>query len=667
MADVLDIEDIKKDWERATEGLASWRSEARESYDFAASHQWTEADVAKLEEEERPAVTFDRIGVFIDAVCGMEINNRQAIKYLPVEMGDAALNDTLTDAAKYYENDCGAEDEDSEAVRDAVICGVGVTEMLMDHERHQDGAPITVRRDPMLSWYDPNASRRNMKDMRFFFYGDWMDRDDAEERWPDAIFSGDEPAGSKAKPGLADRAFLYEEDDSPDTPHEGQVFILHYQCWRKEEIYRLRDPDTGKLVDFPKAKFSAAKKFFAERFGNDPVEGQDYVKARKKVYYRAFVSGDDILEQDRLPTDAFTFNFLTFKRDRNNRVWYGLVRTMKDPQRWANKWLSQVLAIVNANAKGGAFVETGALADPRKAEEDWATAAPLIQLKEGGIGKIKERQSAPYPSGLDRLMQFAFNALPMVSGLNLEAIGLADREQAGVVEAQRKQSAYQLLAPLFAAVREYRKARGKLMLKFLKFVPQGTLIRIIGPTGEQWVPFVYQDIQYDVKVDQAPDSPDYKEKVWQALGQIIPAMMKAGYPIPPEVLQYSPLPTDIANNWISWIKAKGWIPPEMQKKIQDMQQSMQQLGEENAKLKQENMAMQVDRAVEWAKLSTRAQEAGDKNAVKIYQAQLDAMANHFASQTKALSDRIDSAVGLRTAEINAMAKMHKTKPSGPPQ
>lgn len=655
----LDIDEIRKDWERATEGLASWRSEARESYDFASSHQWTEDDIARLEAEERPAVTFDRIGVFVDAVCGMEINNRQEIKYLPVEMGDVHLNETLTQAAKYYENDCGAEDEDSEAVRDAVTCGVGVTEMLMEHEKHPDGAPATYRRDPLLCWFDPNAVRRNLKDARFLFYGVWMDRDEAEERWPDAVFSGEPPPGSVNKAGLADRAFLYEGDDGPEDEHEGQVFILHYQCWKKQDIYRLRDPDSGKLVDFPKSKFSAAKKFFVERLGQDPIEGQDFVKSRKKVYYRAFVSGDEILEQDMLPSDAFTFNFITFKRDRNNRMWYGIVRTMKDPQRWANKWLSQILAIVNANAKGGAFVETGALADPRKAEEDWATAAPLIQLKEGGIGKIKERTPAAYPSGLDRLTQLAFNALPLVSGLNLEALGLADREQAGILETQRKQSAYQILAPLFAAVREYRKSRGKLLLKFLKFIPQGTLVRIIGPEGEQWVPFVYQDTQYDVKVDQAPDSPDYKQKVWDAMGQIIPAMMKAGYPIPPELLLYSPLPATVSEKWVGWIKQQGWMPPEVQKQVQEMQQNLQQLGQENQQLKQQNMMLQLDHSVEMNKLQGRMQESGAKNAVKVYQAELAAMSDQHTAMIKAVSDRLGSAVDLRRAEIEALSKSVK--------
>lgn len=655
----IDIESIKSDWNRATKGLAAWRTEAKDSYDFAASRQWDPDDVAKLEEEERPAVTFDRIGVFVDAVCGMEINNRQAIKYFPVERGDIRVNDMLTQAVKFYENDCGAEDEDSEAVRDTVICGIGVTETILDYEKNPDGAPIVVRRDPLNTWFDPDAIRRNLEDRRFQFYGDWMPLKEAEERWPKGSFSSEYPGESNPN-HVADKAFLYREDASSDD-RDGQVFILHYQCWKRKEIYRLKDPQSGQVLEFSKGKFKAAKELFAQTYGIEPEEGKDYVKQQKKVYYRTFLSSlneDGILEQDVLPTDAFTFNFLTFKRDRNKRCWYGLLRVMKDPQRWANKWLSQILHIVNTNAKGGAFVESGALVDPRKAEDQWATSNPLILLKEGGIDKIRERQQAQYPSGLDRLMQFAFNALPMVSGMNLEVLGLADREQAGVVETQRRQSAFSLLAPLFAAIREYRRSRGKLMLKFLKFIPDGTLVRIVGERGEQWVPLAKDQLSmtYDVKVDQAPDSPDYKKQIWEAMMQIIPAMMKAGYPIPPEVLLNSPLPPDVAEEWVQWIKNSGWLPPEHQQQMQQMQEQMQSLGSENMKLKEENMMMRLDHTVDISKLQLKQEESQEKNAVKVYQAQLAAMTAKIDSEVKAQSEALKAVQKASKDEMDARLK-----------
>lgn len=662
----LEIEDIRADWKLATEGLAQWRTEARDSYDFTASHQWEADDLAKLEEQERPAVTFDRIGVFVDAVCGMEINNRQAIKYLPVERGDVHVNDLLTQAVKYFENDCGAEDEDSEAVRDTVVCGVGVTETVLSTERHADGAPCVSRRDPLSVWFDPNADKRNLSDARFVFHGDWVPLEEAQTRWPDGSFSGEAPSDVRGRTDhIADKAFEYREDAQIDQ-RDGQVFVLHYQCFKREEVFRLREPESGKVIDFSKQKFTAAKRLFKERYGRDPVEATkkdsngDFVKSTKKAYYRAFVSGSDILEQDKLPTEDFTFKFLTFKRDRNKRMWYGLVRVMKDPQRWANKWLSQILHIVNTNAKGGAFVETGALKDPRSAEELWAQANPLILLKEGGINKIRERTQSQYPNGLDRLMQFAFNALPMVSGINLEVLGLADREQAGVLESQRRQSAFTILAPLFAAIREYRRARGRLMLAFLKFIPQGTLIRIVGKTGEQWVPFVYEDTEYDVKIDQAPDSPDYKKSIWESLQQILPAMMKAGYPIPPEILLNSPLPTDIAEEWVGWIKQQGWMPPAQQQQMQQMQEQLKGLGQENMQLKEQNMGMRLDHTVNMLKIQQRGAADEKKASVKEAAIAAESFNKQLEVMVNAAVKRFEIGVNASVSQIANSIDAHKT-------
>jgi len=79
---------------------------------------------------------------------------------------------------------------------------------------------------------------------------------------------------------------------------------------------------------------------------------------------------------------------------------------MKDPQRWANKFLAQIMHIINTNAKGGLLAEEGAFIDPKKAEENWADPAAVVMLKNGGLGKVKERTAGAYPTGLDKLLQF---------------------------------------------------------------------------------------------------------------------------------------------------------------------------------------------------------------------------------------------------------------------
>ena len=86
----------------------------------------------------------------------------------------------------------------------------------------------------------------------------------------------------------------------------------------------------------------------------------------------------------------------------------GLIKTMRDPQMWANKWLSQTLHILNTTAKGGIVAEEDAFADMTEAEEKWAQPDTIVWSAPGSLsgGNPKNHEEAgrrphPKPSGPD--------------------------------------------------------------------------------------------------------------------------------------------------------------------------------------------------------------------------------------------------------------------------
>jgi hypothetical protein len=346
------------------------------------------------------------------------------------------------------------------------------------------------------------------------------------------------------RPQNADLQFLYKDTDGDFEKHKDQSMVVQYQCYWREPYYRVLDPQSGQLVDFDKAKFTKVRKAYKDATGQD----LKFVKQMKRVYYRGFYCGRTELEYGKSPCqDGFTFKFITCKRDRNRKMWYGIVRAMMDPQRWANKWLSQILHIINTNAKGGAFVETNALKDPRKAEEQWAASNPLIELNEGGINKIKERTPAQTPNGLDKLMGFAFDSLPYVSGINLEALGspTASRRACWKRSAGRPHTASsrrsstrcactaragQAAAVLHPRVHFRRAPDSRHRAERAEAIPAARQ----GPEDGQ---------QYDIVIDQSPTSPDFREKSWDALKEILPVMMKEGIPLPPSAFDAMPIPS----------------------------------------------------------------------------------------------------------------------------
>jgi hypothetical protein len=90
----------------------------------------------------------------------------------------------------------------------------------------------------------------------------------------------------------------------------------------------------------------------------------------RKVYKRAFL-GNELLQKGDAPIKGrFSWACITGELDRNKGHWFGLIKTMRDPQMWANKWLSQTLHILNTTAKGGIVAEEDPFADMTKAAEE---------------------------------------------------------------------------------------------------------------------------------------------------------------------------------------------------------------------------------------------------------------------------------------------------------
>lgn len=588
------LETIKERFKRAQDHSANWRKIAREDYDFVAGEQWDDEDKQLLREQLRPVITFNRTGPIVEAVAGSEINNRQEAQYIPRTLDDAGVNEVLTEAARWVRDLCDAEDEESDAFMDTLTCGMGWTETRMDYEEDLDGEIKIDRVDPLEMWWDPDAKKRNLSDIRWVMRVKRITKEDLEAMWPgkadEVIQSGpwdkatDEATGFEANANSPDEYMETDYEEWDNTPDKKKLRVVEYQWWERESVYRVAAGD--QVVEFDKERFDRLK----DRFD---IEGIKYLKQTKRVYKRAFVAGSVILEEGPGPCETdFTFTSITGKRDRNKNTWYGLVRAMRDPQKWANKFYSQILHVINSNAKGGIVAEKDAFENVRDVEKKWARSDSIIWAKPGAVrhGAFAPKPTVPYPTGLDRLMEFAVDAHYTVTGVNLEMLGMADRNQPGVLEYQRKQAGLTILAVLFNSLRRYRKSQGRVMLYFIReYISDGRLIRITGPEGAKYIQLLKNDdtIKYDVIVDEAATSPNQKERVFQIMTQILPMIMKTGVPIPPEILDYAPLPQSLVTKWKQQIQQGG--------DDEQLKQQVQQLTEENARLKmsQETKVMQA--------------------------------------------------------------------------
>jgi hypothetical protein len=539
---------------------SEWRKQAREDYDFFASNQWDDDDKAKLAEEQRPAVVFNRIARTVNAVVGLEKQNRQEVRFLPREIDDSGFGEYFSSAAKWVRDQCDAEDEESETFEDSIVCGIGWTETRMDYETDADGMICEDRIDPLEMLVDPNAKKRNFSDSKWRARILELTRQEIKEIWPDKMEDISPSTfwqDSMNDPHDSTNAWKYENDQSDKLSKPGKYSIAQYQCVKRKPYYKVLS-DSGEFMELDPEKFKKLQPYIK-------AKQLKYVKLIKKVYYQAFVCGNKLLEYHQLGCEHFTLNAVTGLRDRNKNIYFGLVTLMKDPQRWANKWLSQIQHILNTGAKTGLIVEEGAITNPQKFERDYAKPGSINSVTPGALrdGKIKEKEAPRYPEGIDRLLQYALSSIQDVPGVNLEMIGMADRDQAFSLEESRKKAGITVLATFFDSLRRFRKQQGRVLAYFIReYIADGRLIRILGEQGAQYVPLIKDKLAftYDIIVDDAPNSPNMKEKVFNVLSGLLPMLLQAGIPVPPDVLDYSPLPDGLIQKWKQMIAASSEDP-----------------------------------------------------------------------------------------------------------
>ena len=522
--------DLEKHW-------GDWVEEAKECYRFVAGHQYAKDELDKLRSQNKPTAVFNRIGPIIDAVVGAEIAGRQEIKFYPREVGDSGVNELLSRGAEWIRDQGEAESEESVAFRDTFVCGCGWIETVLSYDDDPNGEVIFNRLEPWDVLADPASTKPNFTDARYIRRQKTYSKEEFLELWPGETGVFDDEAELASYTSDPRRA--YERDEDEKSNRADQVTVSMYQWYETETIVLIPSPDGLDLIPVPYEEYEMME---------DAPEGQT---VRRKRYRYAMTTGHRLLEQGELQQRKFTIKGITGKRDEEKGTYYGLVRSMKDPQVWANSFFNMILHIIRTNAKGGLVVEEGAVEDIREFEKSWARSDSITKVSTGALqqGRIQPKSGPPYPNAIENLLERAVEAIREVSGVNAEILGLADREQPGVLEQQRKQAVYGILAPFFESFRRYRKQQGELLLDYMRRM-QGQLVRVTTGTGvERYVPLIMDQnvTKFDVIVDQAPAGPNQKMQTFQVIQAMLPILRDAELPMDVwvELLRFSPLPESL--------------------------------------------------------------------------------------------------------------------------
>ena len=540
---MADIEEFKTLFEADRDHSSKWRQNAYEDFEFVAGRQWDDEELAYLREQKRPTIVFNRVNPVLQAVAGSEIKNREEVRFFPVEEGDIKAADIFGQVAEWFRQKADADSVESDAFFDALVCGMGWTYTRINYEDDPDGTPSMEHIDPLEMVWDRNARKKCLSDATRFWHVRTMTLAEAKRLFPDAEprlldaswadLSYSRPSDREEKykeEAFTDRDYL-EPEDAIDPLRT--VTIVHLEIKEYRNEWRVFLPGSNEPLWLDDEKYESLREKFPEIRG---------VKQRRAVWKKYFLGGD-ILDEIELVTSGSGFQCITGYRDHNKGTWFGLLHFMRDPQKWANKWLSQILHILNTMAKGGVIVEKGAIDNPREFLYSWAKSDEVTFVDD--IQGVQPKPMQSVPSQLFTLMQYAVNSISEVSGVNPEALGQRAAIQPIGLEQERKETALTILSNLFDSLRLYRRRQGSVMFDLIRnFLADGRLIRVVGEGGAQFIPLAIDaDKKYDIYVDEAPQSPYIKEKVWSFIAPMITQ-------IPPQItaqlLDFAPIPTSVA-------------------------------------------------------------------------------------------------------------------------
>lgn len=542
--------------------LDEQHTEARNNYAFhagdAMAYTATVTDKAR-----RSMVIFNKVKPYIDAVVGFMVQLRRKPQY-QARMFDnqqqQELSTYLNGVSDYARENANMDQIESHQDRDMLIAGYGAVDVNILYEENPDGEIKGENIQFNDVFWDPQARESNLLDSRWVYRRKKFNRDEAVKRFPGTqpddfeSYKGDETSYTyNPDGGLYDKiAFGY------GSTEEDLVQVYYYQYWELETYYRARnplfeledpflvnqlaqvmelmrmrreeeaspemvedyfefDPFAEYLVMTPSIRKDMQAVF--ERFGLADIEYQRHLK---KEYYTAIITSDNILMKFRSPDQqGFTIKFKTGDYDYENKRWFGMVDALKEPSRYANKSLTEMLYVIASNSKGGVMYEESSVEDFARFEQQWATTKAAIRVNDGALqkGSIQPKAQASLPSGYENIFTISNDAMGEVTGINKEFLGNAQSSQvSALLESQRINQVVSTLGCYFDAITLYQKERARQNITFLRILAEnseGRLIKIIGEDGAARFEVLASDKlaeEYDVDIGEAPTSATQKQE-----------------------------------------------------------------------------------------------------------------------------------------------------------
>lgn len=621
---------FEKDLRTTKSGLSNQYKEAEECMAFYAGDHMRYRDYFNFN-TGRPSgkmkeVQFNRVKPYVNSVVGFFAQIRGKAQYNavnPNQEEQRMYSEYLNSASDYVRDNANSAQIETMQDKDLLVCGYGATDTCAtisegEATRDPNGEILQERIHPLQVGWDPEATDPNLLDSKWAYRVKEYYVEEAE-----MLFNAEEQDFELSEAESGPYSFLPGGGIQDKIAYEYADFqrrmvrVYFYQWYEVEDFYRIENPvyraltqeaqeallnafliiennvedelfkfdPRSELLVITKDNKSEIKKIFDEF----EIPFKPF-KQKRKVYYTAIISGKRVFDFFKSPSQqGFSIKFKTGDRDEVKKIWTGMVSSMKDPVRYYNKSLTQLMIIIAYNSKGGVLIEEGATDNIQDFERRYSLTDAVIQVNEGAIsgGKIKDKIVPKVPNGYEDILAISDRAISQVTGLDETFFGVSGGgNETAMLQRQRIKQASTILAVYLDNIMLYQKEQARLMLSFIRLLAdtsKGKIFTVYDDNGNMIVEKLSPDFlvdEYHIKISDAPETPVQKEYYTELLMSVAQTMQAVGNPKASDVLaaavKYMPLPERDKMDVIEAVKSESVDPRVVQQLQQQIQQLMSQ-------------------------------------------------------------------------------------------
>lgn len=451
----------------------------KESEDFYRGEQWENGVKNSLEGSGRAAVTINETKPKVDLLSGFQRQNRTDIIYLPVEGGDAITADIYSQLVKNILEQNNFGYEETMVFLDQLVPGRGNFNLYIDYSKDLRGEIII---------------EHEVWDEVFWLPHNKLDGSDAEGviRRKFISFNKAKQLFPEKKDEIEQEIEMLEQfrDILETEKVHHQVKGEQYLIGKGRVANLTKDPE---FVDEVKKQFGlielqqlVVKKvpvytdgdefyFNAINMSKEQIEEMDTIgllnkvmTVQRKVNVHKII-GSVLLESFELP---FTmFSVIPAYGNKSKNFFYGKVETVKDMQRWLNKYNSKIIDVVNKADSYGWTHEVEAFEDEKQKTKFKKLANIPGAVKEvADMTKIQQDQGVRPPTELLTASELASQKMNILMNVNEALLGLSKASESGVAIARKQRQALIGNEYLFDNLSLAKKRLGLLLIEAIQLV-----------------------------------------------------------------------------------------------------------------------------------------------------------------------------------------------------